>query len=127
MKHIGSTGNWYADYSLPGGSIKIDPVALAWFPARSIARERFFAGKLPSLLEETRSERRRERPTRKRERGGVSLPCKETRSRLILPLEDEVTSRSPVGRRGGASSSREETRRGLVALFQHGETDGTAR
>ncbi|RRT52915.1 hypothetical protein B296_00044760 [Ensete ventricosum] len=43
---------------------KRDIPALLGFPARSVARGRFFAGGLPSPIGEMRRERRRELPTR---------------------------------------------------------------
>ncbi|RWW12054.1 hypothetical protein GW17_00024295 [Ensete ventricosum] len=111
---IGPTGYRYADHPLPDGTIEIgrrrsistvggrlrekeeegeeekgekrEIPALPRFLARSVARERSFAGGLPSSLREKGRETRRELPTQ--ERGDASMHCVYRSILGIIPYRD---------------------------------------
>ncbi|RRT72742.1 hypothetical protein B296_00027362 [Ensete ventricosum] len=57
-----------------------------------------------------------------REQGARLVPARGDEATPRSPLEGEAAPRSPTGRRGSASSPREEMRRRLVSSFPHGKT-----
>ncbi|RWW76692.1 hypothetical protein BHE74_00015197 [Ensete ventricosum] len=68
--------------------------SLPWFPARSIVRERFFAGRLPSPLGEMRGEKRRE--LLERERGDAPSSHGRTRRLLVFLRRNKAPPRLPA-------------------------------